>query len=81
MAHSFVTSVNPAEIMLENIFAVMQNDYFSKDRAARIVGGEKKLLDLIASGKIKAEKTSNKQNGTWYCNAAQVLQHCRNMRK
>ena len=76
-----ITSVNPKEILLENILAVMSNEYFSKDLSAKIVGGVKKLEDLIAAGKIEAYKPNNVQNGKWFCNAAQVLQHCRNMRK
>lgn len=76
-----ITSVNPQEILLENILAVMSNEYFGKVLSAKIVGGEKKLADLIAAGKIEAKKPNNVQNGKWFCNAAQVLQHCRNMRK
>lgn len=76
-----ITSVNPKEILLENILAVMANEYFSKDLSAKIVGGVKKLEDLIAAGKIEAHKPNNVQNGKWFCNAPQVLQHCRNMRK
>ncbi len=76
-----ITSVNPKEILLENILAVMANEYFSKDLSAKIVGGVKKLEDLIAAGKIEAHKPNNVQNGKWFCNAAQVLQHCQNMRK
>lgn len=76
-----VTSVNPKEILLENILAVMSNEYFSKDLSAKIVGGVAKLENLIAAGKIEASKPNNVQNGKWFCNAAQVLQHCRNMRK
>lgn len=75
-----ITSVNPKEILLENILAVMANEYFSKDLSAKIVGGVRKLEDLIAAGKIEAHKPNNVQNGKWFCNAAQVLQHCRNMR-
>lgn len=51
-----ITSVNPKEILLENIFAVMANEYFGKDLSAKIVGGVKKLEDLIAAGKIEAHK-------------------------
>lgn len=76
-----ITSVNPKEILLENILAVMANEYFSKDLSAKIVGGVKKLENLIAAGKIEAHKPNNVQNGKWFCNAAQVLQHCQNMRK
>lgn len=81
MGKFLVTSVNPKEILLENILAVMSNEYFSKDLSAKIVGGVAKLENLIAAGKIEASKPNNIQNGKWFCNAAQVLQHCRNMRK
>ena len=81
MGKFLVTSVNPKEILLENILAVMSDEYFSKDLSAKIVGGVKKLEDLIAAGAIEAHKPNNVQNGKWFCNAAQVLRHCRNMRK
>ncbi len=80
MGKFLLTSVNPKEILLENILAVMSDEYFSKDLSAKIVGGVKKLEDLIASGAIEASKPNNVQNGKWFCNAAQVLRHCRNMR-
>ncbi|MCM1337746.1 MAG: hypothetical protein NC187_08055 [Candidatus Amulumruptor caecigallinarius] len=80
MARCLVTSVNPEQIQLENIYRVMANETFGKDTAAKIVGGVKKLERLIAEGKITAEKPTKKQNGKWYCNAADVLRNCRNMR-
>lgn len=76
-----ITELNPEAIQLENIFAVMADKSFSKDLAAEIVGGRKMLENLIASGAIDARKPSNTQNGKWFCNAAQVLRHCRNMRR
>lgn len=81
MARQIVKDVNPAEIELENIFRVMERLTFCKDVAAHIVGGPKKLERLIAAGEIDAEKGCNAQNSKWKCNAAQVLRHCRNMRK
>lgn len=75
-----ITEVNTAEIMLENILAVMSDESFCKDLSAKIVGGRQKLLALIADGKIDCRKPSNTQHGKWFCNAAQVLRHCRNMR-
>lgn len=80
MPRCIVTSVNPAEIQLENIFRVMSRLTFCKDTAASIVGGTKKLENLIAAGKINAEKGCNAQNSKWKCNAADVLRNCRNMR-
>ena len=76
----YIKSVNPKEILLDNILATMSRFTFCKGQAASIVGGESKLLALIADGSIECEKTTNSQNGKWFCNAAQVLQHCRNTR-
>lgn len=81
MSRGFIKEVNPKEILLENILIVMERVNFSKDIAAMIVGGPKKLEDLVATGMIEAEKGCNAQNSKWKCNAAQVLRHCRNMRK
>lgn len=80
MAKCLVTGVNPEAIQLENIFRVMASESFCKDKAAKIVGGVRKLENLISEGKIAAEKPTRKQNGKWYCNAADVLRNCRNMR-
>ena len=73
--------VNPHAVQLENILAVMSGECFGKDLSAKIVGGVKRLEGLIASGDVEATKPTNAQNGKWYCNAAQVLRHCRDMRK
>ena len=81
MGKRLITSVNPKEILLENILIAMSHLTFCKDIAAKIVGGTKRLEYLIAIGEIKAEKGSNAQNSKWKCNAAQMLRHCRNMRK
>lgn len=68
-------------ILLDNIMRLMSDQTFGKDLSAYIVGGEKKLLRLIEAGKIDCIKPCNRQNGKWYCNAAQVLRHCRCVRK
>lgn len=70
-----------ADILLDNIMRVMSGEYFGQTKAAYIVGGMKKLESLIEAGKIEAVKPKNSQNGKWYCNAAQVLMHCRSTRK
>ena len=54
-----------AEILLDSILDVMSTEAFSKDKAAYIVGGEKKLLRLIEAGEIDSDKPSNSQNGKW----------------
>lgn len=76
-----IEEVNPKEILLENILLIMSGMTFGKKDAMQIVGGEKRLTDLIAAGEIEAVKPTAKQNGKWFCNAAQVLKHCRNARK
>lgn len=75
-----ITQVDPSAILLENILNIMSDFTFGKKDAMRIVGGEKKLKDLIAAGEIEASKPTESQNGKWFCNAAQVLRHCRNTR-
>lgn len=80
-AKSQITEVNTSEILLENILNIMADFTFGKKESMHIVGGEKKLTDLIAAGKIEAIKPTQTQNGKWFCNAAQVLRHCRNTRK
>lgn len=66
-----------AMYVLDNIIRVMSDKRMSKSEAADIVGGEKRLLRLIEQGEIEAVKPKNVQNGKWYCNAAQVLLHCK----
>ena len=68
-------------IALENILMAMEYRTFGKDAASSIVGGEKLLEQLIAEGKIRAKKPTDHQHGKWFCNAADVLRHCRDMRK
>lgn len=70
-----------AAVLLDNILRVMSEETFSKDKAAAIVGGERRLYRLIEEGKITASKPNGSQNGKWFCNAAQVLAHCRPFRK
>lgn len=72
---------NTAAILLENILLAMEDECFSKDLSAKIVGGEGKLNKLIASGSIRFEKPTNKQNGKWFCKASDVLRHCARRRR
>lgn len=72
---------SPEQIHLDNIYAATATLWLSKTVAERIVGGEKRLLDLIAGGEIDADKPSGSRNGKWRCNAAQVLRHCRLARR
>lgn len=72
---------NMAAILLENILLAMEDECFSKDLSAKIVGGEDKLNRLIESGLIRFEKPTNKQNGKWFCRASDVLRHCARRRR
>lgn len=72
---------NTAAILLENILLAMEDECFSKDLSAKIVGGEGKLEKLIKSGSIRFEKSTNKQNGKWFCRASDVLRHCARRRR
>ena len=74
---------NPYKRALENIMEVLtlKGITFSQTEAADIVGGREKLKRLIIDGKVEADKKNRRQNGSWRCSAADVLRHCRNMRK
>lgn len=63
--------------LLENILSVTSTMTVGKTKAARIVGGERKLEKLHLAGAIECFGKVNKQNGKWRYNLAQVLQHCR----
>lgn len=65
---------------LENLYLATEGITFSKTTAEKIVGPAM-LRALIAKGEIRAEKRTNKQNGKWRCNAADVLRHCKCMIK
>ena len=76
-----IKSFNPEAAQLENILIATENLTFCKREASAIVGGNLRLERLVAAGEIRAEKRAKAQNGKWWCNAADVLRHCRNMRK
>lgn len=67
----------PSEALLQSILSRTTKLTFSKSEAIKIVGGEKRLLTLIANGKLDADKSSSAQNGKWRFNASQVLANCR----
>lgn len=47
----------------------------SKNQAQILVGGQRRLERLVAEDKIRARKTSNRQNGRWECNGSDVLRY------
>ena len=48
---------------------------FSKTEATKLVGGEYRLEKLVMAGEIRMDKPTAKQNGKWFCNAADVIRH------
>lgn len=64
-----------AEARLADIFAIMDRETFGQRKAAALVGGLSRLVRLIEDDKIRSDKPTNKQNGKWYCNAADVLKY------
>lgn len=64
------------------VHAILSQETFGQRLAAEIVGGRGRLLRLIEGKKIRANKPTNKQNGKWFCNAADVLKYAQlNFRK
>lgn len=64
-----------AEARLADILMIMEFKTFGKNEAASIVGGRGRLIRLMDEGKIRIDKPTNKQNGKWFCNAADVLRY------
>ena len=71
----FISYDESAEFKLANILIVMDRETFGQRKATSMVGGLGRLLQLIEEGKIRSDKPSNKQNGKWFCNAADVLRY------
>ena len=63
--------------LLERILAVTEGMTVGKRKAARIVGGEKKLERLLVAGKVTCTGKGKGQSGKWRFDLSQVLQHCR----
>lgn len=57
------------------VLKVAKGIMFSKNTAQAFVGGRSRLETLVAEKKIRAEKTTDKQNGRWECNASDVLRY------
>lgn len=64
-------SVDRFQVVLKVAKGIM----FSKNVAQAFVGGRSRLERLVAENKIRAEKTTDKQNGRWECNADDVLKY------
>ena len=72
---STILDDNTVEARLENILAVMDQETFGQRKAATIVGGLKRLEQLMVAGKIRWDKPTRTKNGKWFCNAADVLRY------
>ncbi len=66
---------NDAERLLSDILRSANRITFSKKEAARIVGGEKRLVSLIEDGLIRL--TEQSKATAWRLNASDVLRYCR----
>lgn len=60
------------EEVLKRVFNGMT---FSRNEAAKVVGGRYRLDRLVGQGLIRADKPTKAQNGKWQCNAWDVLKH------
>ena len=67
---------------LEDIYAALRlnNIMLSKSEAMKIVGGRYVLERLVATGKIRMQKPSGKNNGKWFCNAEDVFRNVKIIR-
>lgn len=76
-----INTISVKELMLDNILLYFSGKTFSQRQAVEIVGGRGKLMSLIESGEVDAEKPLNVQNSKWRVNAGQVLKHCKMLRR
>lgn len=60
-------------LLLENILSYFDRRGFSRNEAAAMVGGRRKLMLLIERGEI--EVVVNNPRGKWQCRGEQVLRH------
>lgn len=63
--------------LLDNIMAAACRLSLSKKQAVKIVGGEKKLSDLIEQGKLSFTQNGEGATAKWKFNMADVLKHAR----
>lgn len=62
-----------ASVLLKNILIQMENEIFGKRKSERLVGGPKKLRELVENGAVRIKE----DNGRMYYNASDVLLYCR----
>lgn len=68
---------------LEEIYTAVRTNTitFSKTDATKIIGSRRILERLVATGKIRMIKLSDRQAGIWKCNAEDVLRYANYKRK
>lgn len=75
--------VNKRLAELEEIYTAVRTNTitFSKTEATKIIGSRCLLEKLVATGKIRMDKPSDRQACTWKCNAEDVLRHANYKKK
>lgn len=63
-----------ASVLLKNILIQMDSEYFGKRKSERVVGGPKRLQELVENGAVRMKF---EDNGRAYYNASDVLMYCR----
>lgn len=63
-----------ASVLLKNILMQMEGECFGKRKSERVVGGPKKLQELVENGAVRMKF---EENGRAYYNASDVLMYCR----
>lgn len=54
---------------------ITEKIFFSKNMSAAIVGGRRRLEDLVGRGKIATNKPTAHQHGKWRCRASDVIRY------
>jgi hypothetical protein len=67
----------PSDEELTNLYLVarLQSITFSKAEAAKWVGGRRALERLVREKAIRMNKSGERQNAAWTCNAEDVLRN------
>ena len=66
-------------ILLTNLYqlARVKVKTFTKNEAAKWVGGRRRLEKLVAENHIRQVKAGTHQHSVWQCNAEDVLRHAK----
>lgn len=66
-------------ILLTNLYQLARTKVktFTKNEAAKWVGGRRRLEKLVAQNRIRQIKEGNRQNSAWRCDAEDVLRHAK----